>query len=68
VILSGWQKAGTGSGVGVRNVHERIGLYYGREYGLTFQSEIEEGTIVTITFPARLAGEDMDEQKEETNR
>ncbi|WP_081972144.1 sensor histidine kinase [Paenibacillus borealis] len=68
VILSGGVKSGSGSGVGVRNVHERIGLYYGREYGLTFQSEIEEGTIVTIVFPARLAGEGMEEQKEETNR
>ncbi|KGE17750.1 histidine kinase [Paenibacillus wynnii] len=51
-ILTGGSKSGGGSGVGVRNVNERIGLYFGREYGLSFESEIEEGTTVTITFPA----------------
>ncbi|MEK5446856.1 sensor histidine kinase [Paenibacillus sp. FSL R7-0331] len=54
-ILSGGVKSGKsggGSGVGVRNVNERISLYYGREFGLTFESELEEGTIVTIVFPA----------------
>ncbi|AIQ48108.1 histidine kinase [Paenibacillus sp. FSL R7-0273] len=54
-ILSGGVKSGktgSGSGVGVRNVNERISLYYGREFGLTFESELEEGTIVTIVFPA----------------
>ncbi|WP_342561749.1 sensor histidine kinase [Paenibacillus sp. FSL R7-0345] len=51
-ILSGGGKSGSGSGVGVRNVNERIGLYYGREFGLTFESELEEGTEVTIIFPA----------------
>lgn len=52
MILSGGAKSGSGSGVGVRNVNERIGLYYGREFGLTFESELEEGTTVTIVFPA----------------
>ncbi|MNC08697.1 hypothetical protein D3C75_562940 [compost metagenome] len=51
-ILSGGSKSTGGSGVGVRNVNERIGLYYGREFGLAFESELEEGTTVTITFPA----------------
>nr|WP_090714352.1 sensor histidine kinase [Paenibacillus typhae] len=51
-ILSGGGKSGSGSGVGVRNVNERIGLYYGREFGLAFESELEEGTTVTIVFPA----------------
>lgn len=54
-ILSGSIRSDKGSGVGVKNVHERIGLYYGREYGLTFESELEEGTTVTIIFPAEAA-------------
>ncbi|MFP4977899.1 histidine kinase [Paenibacillus sp. CN-4] len=54
-ILSGSIRSDKGSGVGVKNVHERIGLYYGREYGLAFESELEEGTTVTITFPAEMA-------------
>lgn len=58
-ILTGGSKSGGGSGVGVRNVNERIGLYFGREYGLSFESEIEEGTTVTITFPALLNQENL---------
>ncbi len=41
-----------GSGVGVKNVNERIRLYYGKSFGLSFESELEEGTTVTITMPA----------------
>ncbi|WP_150273678.1 sensor histidine kinase [Paenibacillus tepidiphilus] len=51
-LLKGGVRTGGGSGVGVRNVNERIGLFYGREYGLSFASELEEGTTVTIVFPA----------------
>jgi two-component system sensor histidine kinase YesM len=51
-LLTGGVKSANGSGVGVKNVHERIQLYYGKSYGLTFQSELEEGTTVTITLPA----------------
>jgi two-component system sensor histidine kinase YesM len=40
-----------GSGVGVRNVDERIKLYFGKEYGLEFESG-DDGTIVTIRLPA----------------
>lgn len=50
-LLSGGVKSASGSGVGVKNVHKRIQLYYGTSYGLTFQSELEEGTTVTITIP-----------------
>ncbi|WP_018884741.1 cache domain-containing sensor histidine kinase [Paenibacillus massiliensis] len=46
-------KSGAGSGVAVRNVHDRIRLVYGEGYGLTFDSELEEGTVVTIRLPVR---------------
>lgn len=39
------------SGIGVKNVHDRIQLYYGKEYGLDIKSEIDEGTIVKIWLP-----------------
>jgi len=42
---------GGGSGVGVKNVHERIQLIFGREYGLEIESELEEGTTVRIYLP-----------------
>jgi len=44
-------KDNTGSGVGVKNVHERIQLSYGTEFGLEIQSEIEEGTTIKIWLP-----------------
>lgn len=40
-----------GSGVGVKNVHERIQLSFGSEYGVKIESELEEGTAVKIWIP-----------------
>lgn len=40
-------------GFGVRNVNERIKIYYGNDFGLTYESTEEEGTTVLIRFPAR---------------
>ncbi|WP_394522410.1 sensor histidine kinase [Lacrimispora sp. JR3] len=41
-----------GSGIGVKNVNERIKLYFGAAYGLTIVSEPDEGTTITIHLPA----------------
>ncbi|GLB30399.1 histidine kinase [Lacrimispora amygdalina] len=41
-----------GSGIGVKNVNERIKLYFGERYGLTIDSEPDEGTTITIRLPA----------------
>ncbi len=38
-------------GVGIKNVNERIKLYFGPEYGLHFESEVGKGTTVTIKIP-----------------
>ncbi len=43
--------AASGSGVGVKNVHERIRLNFGPEYGISIQSEEGEGTLVILTLP-----------------
>ena len=40
-----------GSGIGVRNVNERIQLIYGEDYGVIITSELDEGTTATITIP-----------------
>ena len=45
------------SGIGVKNVHERIQLTYGAIYGLKIDSEEDEGTTVTIRIP-RMAEND----------
>lgn len=39
------------NGVGVLNVHRRIRLYYGGEYGLSFESGEGKGTCVSIHLP-----------------
>ena len=40
-----------GSGIGVANVNERIKLIFGEEYGITVESEPDEGTTVKIVIP-----------------
>jgi len=39
------------SGIGVKNVHQRIRLLFGEEYGLSFESELEVGTTARIWLP-----------------
>ena len=41
-----------GSGVGLVNVNRRIQLFFGQEYGITVESEPDEGTTVSICMPA----------------
>lgn len=41
-----------GSGVGLVNVNRRIQLFFGQEYGITVESEPDEGTTVRIRMPA----------------
>lgn len=40
-----------GSGIGLRNVHQRIQLTFGPAYGLTIRSEPDRGTVVRICLP-----------------
>lgn len=42
-----------GSGIGVKNVNERIRLYFGEDYGLIIESEPDEGTVIRIHLPAQ---------------
>lgn len=39
------------TGIGIRNVHERIQLIYGEEYGVSIESELDEGTKIKISLP-----------------
>lgn len=41
-----------GFGIGIRNVHKRIQLLFGGEYGVSVESQQGHGTTVTITLPA----------------
>lgn len=52
-----------GSGIGVKNVNERIRLYFGGEYGLAVESEPDEGTTIRIRFPAEVYTETMEKER-----
>lgn len=45
-----------GNSIGLCNVHHRIVLYYGREYGINVESEPNVGTKVYITLPLNTEG------------
>lgn len=51
-LLAGQIQSKKGSGVGVKNVQERLQLLFGKAYGLFIQSEPDEGTQVEIRLPA----------------
>ena len=58
-----------GSGIGLSNVHQRIQLYFGKEYGLEIKSVLDEGTTVRIKLPRSFNGvnktrEDVTHEKE----
>ena len=48
-ILSSRESSHT-HGYGIRNIHERIRLYCGEGYGLSYESSLLEGTSVTVRF------------------
>ena len=53
-----------GSGIGLRNVHQRIRLTFGAAYGLSIRSEPDNGTVVRICLPA-LEEEDAQKYRKE---
>lgn len=54
-----------GSGVGLVNVNNRIKILFGERYGLHIESELDEGTVVTIKIPAIVYSEENRLQFEE---
>lgn len=52
-----------GSGIGVKNVNERIRLYFGEAYGLSIESEPDEGTRILLRLPAEIYTEAMEREK-----
>lgn len=43
---------------GIKNVNERIEIFFGKQYGLRYESEYKKGTVATITIPKYL-GDDI---------
>ncbi|MBM6861787.1 sensor histidine kinase, partial [Clostridium saudiense] len=50
-LLTNENNSKKGSGIGLRNVNERIKLYFGNDYGLDIYSEPDEGTTIRIRMP-----------------
>ncbi|MBU9738379.1 sensor histidine kinase [Diplocloster agilis] len=50
------------NGVGAGNVNKRLRLYYGPEYGLTYESQLNVGTTVTIRIPNSAWEEENEEE------
>ncbi|MCC8059484.1 MAG: sensor histidine kinase [Clostridiales bacterium] len=42
------------NGYGIQNVHHRVQLYYGEQYGLMYESREGEGTRATLRVPKRM--------------
>ena len=57
-----------GSGVGLVNVNNRIKILFGEQYGLHIESELDEGTIVSIRIPAILYSEENRKKFENTSQ
>jgi two-component system sensor histidine kinase YesM len=49
-------------GIGVKNVNDRIRIYFGERYGITVRSELDEGTCVSIRIP-KITEDDKYEKK-----
>ena len=45
------KEPGDRTGIGIKNVDDRIKIYFGNEYGLEIESELDEGTTVKIRMP-----------------
>ncbi|HEY5584121.1 MAG TPA: sensor histidine kinase [Ruminiclostridium sp.] len=53
MIYTGSIGSTTGSSYGIKNINDRLKLFYGEKYGLSYKSEYGKGTTVEIRIPAR---------------
>lgn len=58
LLTDGKYERKRGSGIGLKNVDQRIKLYFGQNYGLEIKSEPDVGTRVRIHLPMKLEVED----------
>ncbi len=52
--------------IGLFNVHRRIQLMYGGDYGIDINSQKGEGTVVRITLPIYRRGDDKNDQNSDS--
>ncbi len=49
-----YEASKTGNGIGIKNVNERIKLYYGEGFGVSVTSVKGEYTVVTVAIPCKI--------------
>jgi two-component system, sensor histidine kinase YesM len=49
-----YESSKTGNGIGIKNVNERIKLYYGEGFGVSVTSVKGEYTVVTVAIPCKI--------------
>lgn len=63
-LIAGEVDASEKNGYGMANVEKRIEMLYGKEYGITVESEYGQGTTVLVRIPA-VKGIDKDKNEDE---
>lgn len=58
ILVKPISKSITSGGVAIKNVHERLQIYFGEQYGLYYESTLGKGTKVQIKIPLLEEGED----------
>ncbi|MCD8023900.1 MAG: histidine kinase [Lachnospiraceae bacterium] len=53
ILYGTGQSASGGTNIAIYNTHRRLQILYGESYGLSYSSELGEGTEVQIRLPAR---------------
>ncbi len=51
------REPGDRTGIGIKNVNDRLRIYFGERYGLHITSELDVGTCVEIRMPKVRRGE-----------
>lgn len=46
------------SGIGLVNVYERMGITYGERFQMTIDSDIGQGTVITLYIPKQVVDSD----------
>jgi len=49
-IFESREETAQNAGIGISNIQDRLQLYYGEGYGLSYESTVGEGTVVTVSI------------------
>ena len=64
-LISGKINVEEKNGYGMANVEKRLEMLYGKNYGMSVESEYEKGTTVTVKIPAVAGKKEENEKKQD---